>query len=289
MTILRRAITDPYRAIMDPAVNPLTNLPASQRFQIMMYLGMMWTVIFCAGTGAWLWFGQLVVLHLLVALGPLVTGLTFRSANDERSRVLADIRAANCRGRIPPPSGPDPNPIVLGSSVQGLELARVTVWFDGGCPLCLREIALMQRLDRRGAIAFIDVARGEASCPIDRRELLARFHAEENGLLLSGAHGVHIRRELTGEAIEEHAHRARIRPRQNQRKRLVRAGLGGGKQVQALVAPVDNAWRAHPALVPDPCRAPLLPDPRLVLTPNLEAVVGMLSCKGLQLRGQILF
>ena len=45
----------------------------------------------------------------------------------------------------------------------------------------------MQRLDRRGAIAFIDVARGEASCPIDRRELLARFHADENGHLLSGA------------------------------------------------------------------------------------------------------
>jgi predicted DCC family thiol-disulfide oxidoreductase YuxK len=66
-------------------------------------------------------------------------------------------------------------------------MARVTVWFDGDCPLCLQEIALMQRLDRRGAVAFIDVARGEASCPIDRRELLARFHADENGHLLSGA------------------------------------------------------------------------------------------------------
>ena len=66
-------------------------------------------------------------------------------------------------------------------------MARVIVWFDGDCPLCLREIALMQRLDRRGAIAFIDVARGEASCPIDRQELLARFHADENAHLLSGA------------------------------------------------------------------------------------------------------
>lgn len=63
----------------------------------------------------------------------------------------------------------------------------VTVWFDGACPLCLREIALMRRLDRRGAIRFIDVASPDAVCPIDRRDLLARFHARENGVLLSGA------------------------------------------------------------------------------------------------------
>ena len=98
MTILGRAITDPYRAIMDPTINPLTNLPASQRFQIMVYLGTMWTVIFCVGTGAWLWFGQLVILHLLVALGLLVTGLTFRSASNERIRVLAEIHRPTAAG-----------------------------------------------------------------------------------------------------------------------------------------------------------------------------------------------
>lgn len=64
---------------------------------------------------------------------------------------------------------------------------RLTVWFDGACPLCLREIALMRRLDRRGAITFVDVAAVDAVCPIDRAELLARFHAREDGRLLSGA------------------------------------------------------------------------------------------------------
>jgi predicted DCC family thiol-disulfide oxidoreductase YuxK len=64
---------------------------------------------------------------------------------------------------------------------------RLTVWFDGACPLCLREIALMKRLDRRGAIQFVDVASEDATCPIDRAELLARFHAREDGRLLSGA------------------------------------------------------------------------------------------------------
>lgn len=64
---------------------------------------------------------------------------------------------------------------------------RLTVWFDGACPLCLREIALMKRLDRRGAIQFLDVASEDAICPIDRADLLARFHAREDGQLLSGA------------------------------------------------------------------------------------------------------
>jgi len=64
----------------------------------------------------------------------------------------------------------------------------VKVWYDGACPLCTREIALMRRLDRRGAITFVDVAAGaDPTCPIDRAQLLARFHAEEEGRVLSGA------------------------------------------------------------------------------------------------------
>jgi predicted DCC family thiol-disulfide oxidoreductase YuxK len=64
---------------------------------------------------------------------------------------------------------------------------RVTVWFDSGCPLCRREIALMQRLDRRGAIRFVDALGPDTECPIDRAEILSRFHALEAGRLLSGA------------------------------------------------------------------------------------------------------
>jgi predicted DCC family thiol-disulfide oxidoreductase YuxK len=65
---------------------------------------------------------------------------------------------------------------------------KLIVWHDGACPLCRREIALMRRLDRRGAITFIDVAAGHAvHCPVDRAQLLARLHACEVGELLSGA------------------------------------------------------------------------------------------------------
>ena len=46
----------------------------------------------------------------------------------------------------------------------------------------------MRRLDSRGAIEFVDVSEdADPSCPIERGALLARFHAEEDGEVLSGA------------------------------------------------------------------------------------------------------
>lgn len=45
----------------------------------------------------------------------------------------------------------------------------------------------MRRLDRRGRIEFVDVADTSTICPLDRAELLARFHARENGRIISGA------------------------------------------------------------------------------------------------------
>jgi len=45
----------------------------------------------------------------------------------------------------------------------------------------------MRRLDKAGAIEFVDVAWPDAFCPLDRGKLLARFHAAEDGELVSGA------------------------------------------------------------------------------------------------------
>ena len=64
------------------------------------------------------------------------------------------------------------------------------MFYDGACPLCAREIALMRRLDRRGRIAFEDASDPGApvSCPVDRADLLARFHARlPSGEVVSGA------------------------------------------------------------------------------------------------------
>ena len=46
----------------------------------------------------------------------------------------------------------------------------------------------MRRLDRRGAITFVDASQaGPSTCPVDRAALLARFHAREDGVMLDGA------------------------------------------------------------------------------------------------------
>ena len=65
-------------------------------------------------------------------------------------------------------------------------MSDVVVWFDGGCPLCRREIALMRWLDRRHAIEFVNVIDAQA-CPLPRGEMLAQLHAREDGRLLNGA------------------------------------------------------------------------------------------------------
>jgi len=72
-----------FRSVMDPRVSPLRHLRPAQRFQAMAVLGFMWSTIFCFGAGAWLYYGELVVFHLLIAFGTLVTGLTFRSASQQ--------------------------------------------------------------------------------------------------------------------------------------------------------------------------------------------------------------
>ena len=64
---------------------------------------------------------------------------------------------------------------------------EVTVYYDSACPLCLREIRLMRRLDRRKHIEFIDVQNPDSICPLDQETLLARLHARENDRLVSGA------------------------------------------------------------------------------------------------------
>jgi hypothetical protein len=88
---MERQMLSIYSAIMDPSINPLRNLPAPQRFQMMVYLSVMWTTIFCAAAGAWVWYGEIVVAHVLVTAGFVVTGLTFRAASHsttERGRLL---------------------------------------------------------------------------------------------------------------------------------------------------------------------------------------------------------
>lgn len=45
----------------------------------------------------------------------------------------------------------------------------------------------MRRLDRCGAITFVDVAEDASTCRASRADMLARFHAREGGRIVTGA------------------------------------------------------------------------------------------------------
>lgn len=87
-----------FRSIMDPRVSPLRHLRPALRFQVMCVLGFMWTSIFCFGTSAWVYYGELAVFHILLAFGTLVTGLTFRAAS-QRSKSYRDFPASDGTAR----------------------------------------------------------------------------------------------------------------------------------------------------------------------------------------------
>jgi predicted DCC family thiol-disulfide oxidoreductase YuxK len=69
---------------------------------------------------------------------------------------------------------------------------KPTVYFDGACPLCRREIAVYQNADGAADVQWVDVAAvsegGVVAPDLAHDAALARFHVRRaNGELLSGA------------------------------------------------------------------------------------------------------
>lgn len=82
-----------------------------------------------------------------------------------------------------------------------LTLPRLTVYFDGSCPLCRREIAFYRRMEAAQRLAWIDVSRSiELGEGLDCRSAMARFHVRDvHGTLHSGAQAFALLwRELPG-------------------------------------------------------------------------------------------
>ncbi|MBB44003.1 MAG: hypothetical protein CMM44_09605 [Rhodospirillaceae bacterium] len=75
-----------YTSIMDSNKNPLKHLPQVQRFQLMVLLSIMWSTVFSIAIGSWFWWGELVVGHVAVAVGIILTSLTFGSAKQKTHR-----------------------------------------------------------------------------------------------------------------------------------------------------------------------------------------------------------
>lgn len=76
----------------------------------------------------------------------------------------------------------------------------VEVFFDGGCPLCRREIDMIRRKDKRGRIRFTDIAADGFNAAVYGKTfdgLMAEIHgrdSEGNWLI-----GVEVFRRLYGE------------------------------------------------------------------------------------------
>ena len=69
-------------------------------------------------------------------------------------------------------------------------MSQMTVFYDGACPLCIREIGLLRRLETRDRLQFLDISPpgADAFCPIPQKQLMARFHVQlANGEIVDGA------------------------------------------------------------------------------------------------------
>ncbi|MBK5941551.1 thiol-disulfide oxidoreductase DCC family protein [Halochromatium roseum] len=69
-------------------------------------------------------------------------------------------------------------------------MTELKTFFDGGCPLCSREIAHYRKIDRDGRIQWIDItqeADALAGAGLDLPSAMRRLHVQaSDGRLLSG-------------------------------------------------------------------------------------------------------
>lgn len=66
----------------------------------------------------------------------------------------------------------------------------IEVFYDGACPLCMREIQMLQRRDRRQRIRFVDIAAEgfeASSVGLTKKMLMDRIHGRlPDGTLVEG-------------------------------------------------------------------------------------------------------
>ena len=67
----------------------------------------------------------------------------------------------------------------------------ITTFYDGGCPLCRREVQHYRRIDRARAVQWIDIVAQEDQLEdfgITRDTAMKRFHVlDQQGQMLTGA------------------------------------------------------------------------------------------------------
>ncbi|WP_295542945.1 thiol-disulfide oxidoreductase DCC family protein [uncultured Thiohalocapsa sp.] len=81
--------------------------------------------------------------------------------------------------------------------------SALTTFYDGGCPLCSKEIAHYRRLDRAGRVRWVDITRDThalAAVGLDQATAMRRLHVcDATGQLVQGVPAfVAIWRQLPG-------------------------------------------------------------------------------------------
>jgi hypothetical protein len=67
------------QSVMDPDHNALSGFPKVVRFQLMTVLALLWSAIFCANAGLFVWLPGYVLAHvILIFFGLFGTSLLFR-------------------------------------------------------------------------------------------------------------------------------------------------------------------------------------------------------------------
>jgi predicted DCC family thiol-disulfide oxidoreductase YuxK len=81
-------------------------------------------------------------------------------------------------------------PVQAAAPDQNATTPAATVYFDGACPLCSREIGAYRRLEGAADICWVDVHGATEAGPavdLSREQALARFHVRAaDGTLVSG-------------------------------------------------------------------------------------------------------
>ena len=81
-------------------------------------------------------------------------------------------------------------PHVSGMTETTDKSTKLTVYYDGACPLCTAEIGHYETRDGAEAVCFVNIAEEDAhtGADLDRAAALKRFHVRKpDGTLLSGA------------------------------------------------------------------------------------------------------
>jgi hypothetical protein len=69
------------KSVMDPDTNGLSKLPKVVRFQIMVALSFMWSIIFCISAGVFVWLPGYMAVHVILLLvGIFGTAWMFKSS-----------------------------------------------------------------------------------------------------------------------------------------------------------------------------------------------------------------